>query len=133
MPLKTHMTFPHAVIIRAPGLLPMLYTPTELEEDLRVPARTVREWIKKGMPHQRDVRGHILIDGSQFAEWVRSHRRVRASRRLADNEAYCLQCRKFVVLQNPTQVGEGRRGLLKGICPECGRTMHRGYRVDQPQ
>jgi hypothetical protein len=127
------MRFPHAVIIRAPGLLPMLYTPTELEEDLRVPARTVREWIKKGMPHQRDVRGHILIDGRRFAGWVRSHRRVRASRQLAENEAYCLQCRKFVELQNPTQVGEGRRGLLKGTCPECGRTMHRGYRVGQPQ
>lgn len=42
------MRFPHAVIIRAPGLLPMLYTPTELEEDLRVPARTVREWIQEG-------------------------------------------------------------------------------------
>ena len=54
MSLRTYLKFPHSVITRSPGLLPMLYTPSELEEDLSVPARTVREWIKQGLPHQRD-------------------------------------------------------------------------------
>ena len=41
MPLKTTVRFTHAVIIRAPSLLPMLHTPRELEEALRIPARAI--------------------------------------------------------------------------------------------
>jgi hypothetical protein len=43
VPVKTRLS--HTVIVRAPGLLPMLYTPSELERELRIPARTVREWL----------------------------------------------------------------------------------------
>ena len=42
MPLKTYMRFPHTVIIREPGLLPMLYTPGELEEDL---GKIAEQWV----------------------------------------------------------------------------------------
>ena len=38
---------PQIVIVRAPDLLPMLYTPRELEQEPGVPSRTIREWIRK--------------------------------------------------------------------------------------
>jgi hypothetical protein len=57
----------HAVIVKAPGLLPMLYSPSELEEELGVPARTIRDWLKSGLPHERDAGGHIWINGQAFA------------------------------------------------------------------
>jgi len=38
---------PHAVIIKAPGLLPMLYTPREICEELGVAESTLRDWLQK--------------------------------------------------------------------------------------
>ena len=57
---------PHSVIVRAPGLLPMLYTPRELERELGVPARTIREWLDRGLAASaRRTRAHL-------AGWSRS-------------------------------------------------------------
>ena len=71
---------PHLAIVRAPGLLPMLYRPSELAEELGVSAAVVREWIDKGLPHQRDHRGHLWIDGRQVTEWVKVTRQRPAGR-----------------------------------------------------
>jgi hypothetical protein len=57
---------PHAAITRAPGLLPMQYTLVELATELGLSARTLREWVSNTdltVPHQRDGRGHIWIEG----------------------------------------------------------------------
>ena len=51
------------VLIKAPGLLPMLYTPREIAEDLDVPETTLRDWLNHGAPHSRDESNHIWIDG----------------------------------------------------------------------
>lgn len=83
--------FNHLVIMRAPGLLPMLYTPHKLEEELGIPALTIREWIKQGMPHERDERGHLWINGVEFAAWVEQVRTRKLSHHLAPDEAYCLK------------------------------------------
>ena len=58
------------VLIKAPGLLPMLYTPREIAEDLDVPETTLRDWLNHGAPHSRDESNHIWIDGRDFAAWV---------------------------------------------------------------
>jgi len=60
------------VLIKAPGLLPMLYTPREIAEDLDVPETTLRDWLNHGAPHSRDGSNHIWIDGKEFAAWVDS-------------------------------------------------------------
>lgn len=52
---------PHSVVVRAPGLLPMLYTLSELTEELRVSRAVIRGWLKRGLAHERDSRGHILV------------------------------------------------------------------------
>lgn len=41
---------PHQVIVKAPGLLPMLYTVRGLAEELGMPERTLRDWLVRGAP-----------------------------------------------------------------------------------
>lgn len=120
---------PHSVIVRAPGLLPMLYTLSELEAELGIPARTLHDWLDKGMPHQRDPRGRIWIDGSQLAVWVQTVRTTRSKRsKLNPDEAYCFHCHKPAKLVASVVQPQGKQALLQGTCPECGTTIHRGIR-----
>ena len=121
------------VIARAPGLLYMEYAPPELEIELGVPARTLREWLNQGLPHRRDAAGRIWIIGTEFAHWVEEVRRAHQSGpRLKDGEAYCLKCRQGVSLDtlHATRTIHGNQVLLKGICPRCGTPIHRGWRND---
>ena len=114
MLIKSTRKIPHCVIVRAPGLLPMLYKPSELEQELDIPAFTVRGWLSKGLPHQRDSRGHIWIDGRQFAEWVQVTSQARPRANLREDEAYCLRCRRLVKMLSelrPESWTQKRRGL----------------------
>jgi hypothetical protein len=122
---------PHVAIVRAPGLLPMLYRPAELAQDLEVPESTFRDWLGMGLSHQRDDRGHIWINGREFAEWVKTFRRQAASRKMAEDEAYCFRCQQPVKLLNPSATVRGKQRLLNGICPDCGTTIYRGKRDGQ--
>jgi hypothetical protein len=81
----------HSVIVRSPGLLPMLYKVSELAEELDIHPRTLYDWLKQGAPHQRDDRDHIWINGQEFAGWVDSVRK-KSIERLQDDEGYCLRC-----------------------------------------
>jgi hypothetical protein len=119
---------PHGVIVRAPGLLPMLYRPGELAQDLEIPESTLRDWLGTGLPYQRDERGHIWINGQEFAEWVKASRRAPASHKMAKDEAYCFRCQQPVKLVNPSATFRGKHQVLKGVCPDCGTTINRGSR-----
>ena len=128
-PPAQRFKLPHSVIVRAPGLLPMLYTLSELEAELGVPSRTMRDWLERGMPHQRDARDHVWIDGSQLAAWVQTVRAARSRRPgLNPDEAYCFRCHKPAKLVASTVQSQGKQALLCGICPECGTAIHRGIR-----
>ncbi|MEI7849722.1 MAG: hypothetical protein WCK35_28265, partial [Chloroflexota bacterium] len=49
--------------------------------------------------------------------------------KLADNQAFCMRCRKAVTLVNPfVESGRGKLLLIKGICPICGSKINRGGR-----
>ena len=129
----TSIKFEHRVITKAPGLLPMKYKLGEIATKLDVNPRTLSDWTNHGMPHEHDSRGHIWIIGTDFAEWVEQSRKMKKKAsgdvKLADNEAYCLKCRKAVVLENPTTTqAQGKLIYIKGICPTCGNTINRGGR-----
>ncbi len=121
---------PRSVIIRAAGLLEMLYSPIELAEDLSVPARTVREWIKNGMPFERDRRGHMWVNGMEFRRWVEETRTVRPRFQLGEDEAFCLRCRRRVKFSDPVVSDSSSALLLTGKCPFCGGTVNRGVKGD---
>jgi hypothetical protein len=118
----------HLVIVRAPGLLPMLYRPSELAGELGVSAAIVRDWVEKGLPHQRDHRGHVWIDGRQVAEWVTVKRQRPTGSRMAEDQAYCFRCCRAVELRDPVAQYHGKQALLSGVCPQCGGIINRGSR-----
>lgn len=123
---------PRPVILRAPGLLPMLYRPGELARALGVSPFTVRSWIERGMPHQRDDRGHLWIEGRAFARWAEAERRAGTRRRLAPDEAFCFGCNRPTRLTDPVRHLHGDWIRLSGTCGVCGTAVHRGGRRGQP-
>ena len=126
MPMKHRL--PHTVVVRAPGLLPMLYSPTELAEELHIPVHIVREWLNKGLLYRRDA---ATMSGLTVARWLpgwQQHVMARPYQPLQPDEAFCVNCQRPVKLENPTRTPQGKHLRLSGTCPECGKSIHRGAR-----
>lgn len=122
--------FPHQVIVRAPGLLPMLYSPMELGHELGISPRSIREWAKQGLPHSREGM-RIWVDGRECADWIERERKMESTHRLGPDEGYCVRCRKPVPLTQVREVKKGKMLRWSGTCPACGSTVNRGGRIDQ--
>jgi hypothetical protein len=118
------------VMARTPGLLPMLYKLHELAEDLGVPYRTLWEWLKFGLLHQTDARGHIWINGEDFKQGVTSNRK-KPRVRLAAREARCMSCGPVKLLDPERIPAQGKLYYQRGKCPNCGSDVSRGGRYDQ--
>jgi uncharacterized protein with PIN domain len=116
---------PHSVIVRAPGLLPMLYTLNELEEELKISWRIIRGWLQKDLPYQQDGRGHIYINGRDMAAWVCEVCRSRPRRKLDASQAFCVRCHKPVTLADAQSYRQGTIARYSGVCPECGTVINR--------
>lgn len=126
------MKLPHAIIIKAPGLLPMLYTPREICEELGVAESTLRDWLQAGVPHQRDNRNRIWINGELFAGWVKNQRKPKMATSLMEDEAYCMRCNQVSKLISPLiQPINGNLVLIKGTCEKCGNVINRGAHRDR--
>jgi hypothetical protein len=122
----------HSVIVKAPGLLPMLYLPSELAQELGMPVRTLYDWLQAGAPHSKDALGNLWIPGREFARWIEAnHKPPPVSGRLENGQAYCLRCKQAVTLIDPRQQPvKGKLILIKGTCPHCGTKINRGGRND---
>ena len=133
MEVKNRRTkLPHAVIIKAPGLLPMLYTPREICEELGIAESTLRDWLQAGVPHQRDNRNRIWINGELFASWVCEQRKQKPGGILNEGEAYCMRCNQVSKLVSPQiQPIKGNLVLIKGTCEKCGNVINRGAHRDR--
>ncbi|MEW6648687.1 MAG: hypothetical protein AB1453_00715, partial [Chloroflexota bacterium] len=120
------------VIIKAPGLLPMLYTPREICEELDIAESTLRDWLQIDVPHQRDNRNRIWINGEEFARWVNNQRKPKVTNKLNEDEAYCLRCNQVSKLLSPQiQPIKGNLVLIKGTCANCGAVINRGAHRDR--
>ena len=133
MEVRIHRTkLPHNVIIKAPGLLPMLYTPREICEELDIAESTLRDWLQIGVPHQRDNRNRIWLNGEEFARWVNNQRKPKVTNKLNEDEAYCLRCNQISKLLSPQiQPIKGNLVLIKGTCANCGAVINRGAHRDR--
>ena len=133
MEVRIHRTkLPHNVIIKAPGLLPMLYTPREICEELDIAESTLRDWLQIDVPHQRDNRNRIWINGEEFARWVNNQRKPKVTNKLNEDEAYCLRCNQVSKLLAPQiQPIKGNLVLIKGTCANCGAVINRGAHRDR--
>jgi Domain of unknown function (DUF5679) len=120
---------PQLVIVRSPGLLPMLYSPRELCEELGTAESTLRDWLQMGAPSQRDNRNRIWIQGEKFASWVKEQKKLEPTGKLNSDEAYCLHCKQVTRLISPKVLHiKGNLVHIKGTCPNCGHTINRGDR-----
>ena len=132
-----NIRLPHATITRAPGLLPMQYTLVELAAELGLCARTLRQWVSTAnlsLPHHRDARGHIWVEGRAFAAWVEANRTAKHKRqlKLAPGQAYCVSCRAVVTPANLQLHNTQSRIVLRGTCPICNKQVNRVVSWRQP-
>jgi hypothetical protein len=108
---------------RLAKLLNMYYTPCELAKEIGFTTRQVyRVYIPAGLPHQRDEKKHIWINGKVFRAWVKE---VYQKQELGINEAFCLTCKKAVKMVKPERIQEGRLFYYLCTCPNCGRKLAR--------
>lgn len=127
-----NLRIPHIVIVRAPGLLPMLYTLSELGSELGIPYSTLRNWVDAGVPHTRDQRGRIYINGQDFAVWVKEKKKPIKPKKLGADEGYCMRCNQAVPLLF-AEVSHVSKKLIHKMskCPVCGGKVIRGDRYDR--
>ena len=131
---QKRIRLPHAVIVKAPGLLPMLYKVSELAVELHLPERTLRDWLEKGAPHKRDQHGQIWVYGPEFSLWVAGMHKPKREKKLTKNQAYCFRCNQIVDMQNASSRSiKGKLIMTKGVCPQCGCTINRGDRIPDNQ
>jgi hypothetical protein len=111
-----------AILGRLGRLLEMEYRPSEIAEVLGVHKDTIyRGWVPAGAPHRRDEAGNLWIVGTWLAAWLRDQMGTGLTASLADGEAYCMHCRRAVVMAPPlTRVAAQRAILVRGVCPQCG-------------
>lgn len=58
-------------------LLDMMYMPSELAGELFVNEQAVDQWIKQGLPHEKDDKGKLWIHGIKAGEWILALRKAR--------------------------------------------------------
>ena len=87
---------------------------------------TIRHWQKQGLK-QIDGRRPVVFEGLALSAFLDARRGARR-RRLKPGEIYCLPCRAprepAAAMAEYIPVTD-TRGNLRGICPACGRLIHR--------
>lgn len=104
------------------------YTVEEAAELYEVHKRTVRNWIKSGLPVYNELRP-LLILGTDLRLFLRKHR-VGNKRQCKSSEIYCLKCRaprtpisdSMNFIQLP-----GGTGRVFAICSECGSKVNKFF------
>lgn len=123
---------PHSAITKSPGLLPMLYSINELCIELEIPRHLIRSWLKSGLPHERDRRNHIWINGKMCASWINEKRKTQKERNSIEaNQAYCFRCRTTIVIKNPKIVTNNGNTRISGQCPICKSSVNKGIKNDK--
>ena len=72
---------PHDAIVRAPGLLPLLYKTSEFCTELCIPAKVLRGWLRLGLPFKRDGR---VTFGSTAKRLMSGSRSIGLARRAGE-------------------------------------------------
>lgn len=99
----------------------MMYSPRELADEIGVHIDQIYAvYIPLGCPHERDKRKHITINGKAFADW---YYKVYPKIKLAQDETFCLTCKKGVEIVDPEKQSSNGTTYLLSNCPKCGRKL----------
>jgi len=129
---------PSSVIVRAPGLLHMWYTSSELVTELsdlgtddpeKLP---LKHWIVLGLPHRRDARGHLWFDGHVVAQWIKQQRQKPTRQKIAADETYCFHCQAVRVFKEPIVHSQrGKQIIYRGVCITCGHDVNKAAKAQE--
>ncbi|MEQ8964833.1 MAG: helix-turn-helix domain-containing protein [Azospirillaceae bacterium] len=108
------------------------YTVEEIADLFGVHPNTVRNWLRRGLS-AIDDHHPILVHGTELRRFL-EQRRLAARRPCAPGEIFCLACRApkrpdggiaDLIPRTPA------KGLLRGLCPDCGTLMNRWVALDR--
>lgn len=121
-------------------LMHMKYKPSELAAEMGISVDTLyRSYLPAGAPCEKDAQGNTWIIGDYFAKWVmdfsKTNRRKPPKMKMQSGEAYCVGCRKVVLLVKPKVEKPNARGVANftGRCPECNRKVVRFCKASEWQ
>ena len=127
-----HVRIMQNLWLRRSKLLDMMYTSTELADELCVDRPYLTENLVKmhGMPSQRDENGRYWFCGRDVVKWIETYHDDKMSRKrnrvpYADNEFYCIHCKKRVFNDDYkiVQPSGGHHMQKETMCPECRRPI----------
>ena len=122
---------PHSAITRSSSLLPMMYSISELCEELNISRHLMRSWLQNGLPHHKD-QNRIWIYGREFDFWITEIRQNGKQKEpMKLTQAYCFRCRQRIEITNPKDVFENGNYRRTGTCPQCGGMVNRGIQRGQ--
>jgi len=70
------MALAQTVMVRAVGLLPVMYQTRQLAEELGITQQLMVQWVRLGASHTRDRSGKVWINGVVFGNCVDRQRQV---------------------------------------------------------
>ena len=94
-----------------------------------------RVYIPLECPFEKDSRGRYWINGKEFRIWIGE---IYKKRKLKQNEAFCLTCKKSIKMISPERHQQDRLFYYLCVCQNCGRKISkiitRGKPInDQPE
>jgi len=99
------------------GLMDVDLKASELAEELGISKNQIyRVYVPLGCPHTRDEHNHIWINGKQFKEW---YEELYKKRKPKKDQTWCVSCKQFVKLENPTKAISGSLVYYLSTCPRC--------------
>ena len=103
------------------GLLNMMYSPRELAEEIGFNKNQVyRVYLPAGCPHTKNSIGRILIHGISFRLWFEETYKKTP---IEKGQAWCVSCKKVVMVSNPKRFEKGRLSYNLFTCPICGKAV----------
>lgn len=117
-------------------LLDMMYTSTELAEELGIQRQYVTQILVKRyeFPSQKDEKGRLWFHGLTVAKWIEEQHKATLAKKkdrhnhpYAEKEFYCLRCKKRVVVEQYEKLKpkEGNKLLWTSQCPDCGMIVNK--------
>lgn len=103
-----------------------VYRVQDIANALDREARTVRTWIKAGLP-TLDDRGTALVDGAALKSWLKERNASRKQKCLPD-EFYCCKCTKPRNARLGSVSFHARNAktiTIKALCVHCGTRMNK--------
>lgn len=107
-----------AMMRKSIRLLDMEYKPSEIADELGANSHYILSLIAGGAPARKDASGRYWVHGLTFKKWLddaapKNIEEIKKRPTIADNECYCVTCKKITTYTERMQKGR----VSYGVCP----------------